>query len=226
MPRHRMTQDEFIQRAKEAHGIAYSFAKTVYTHSHSNVTVTCHAHGDWEILASQLIRRNGSNGCPSCAGRTYRTAHKRGPECDTTEVWVAKAKAAHGDTYDYSTVNYTHSLKKVVITCKLHGPFSCTPNNHINVKSGCPVCAGQLCRSRHVFIVRARTVHGTKYDYKLVQSFLTANDQVTIVCPTHGRFEQKIKVHLKGSGCQRCGWEATGAKQVGVKRKKMTVVTL
>lgn len=225
MPK-RLTQQGFIDRAKERHGIAYSFAKTVYTHSHEDVTVTCPKHGDWQMRASQLIRRNGANGCPSCAGRTERTTHKRGTECETTETWVAKAKEVHGNTYDYSTVDYKHSLRRISVTCKLHGPFAVTPGNHINRKSGCPVCAGRLRKDPRIFIVRAKTIHGTKYDYHLVQPFLTTKDKATIVCPTHGKFEQRIQAHLNGQGCQKCGIETTANKTRGVKKRKMKVVTL
>lgn len=144
----------------------------------------------------------------------------------TTAQWVAQAIEVHGHTYDYSTVVYTHSLKKVVVTCKLHGPFEVTPNNHTIAKSGCPVCAGRLCGDRHIFKVRAKTIHGAKYDYSLVQPFLTTDDTVTIVCSIHGRFEQRIQVHLNGCGCPHCGWTNGGLKQRGVKRKKMTTVTI
>lgn len=225
MPK-KLTQEEFIERAKELHGATYNFAKTVYTHSHSDVTVTCPKHGDWRLRASQLIRRQGGQGCPSCAGRTPRDAHHRGPTPDTTETWIAKAKAVHGNTYDYSTVDYKHSLKKVNVTCKLHGAFEVTPGNHLTRKSGCPVCAGRLRQDRRIFIIRAKTIHGTKYDYTLVQPFWTAQDTVTIVCPTHGRFEQTLQSHLNGCGCPHCAWEIAGLKQRGVKRKKMTVVTI
>lgn len=226
MPSKKMTQEEYIRRAKEMHGIAYIYTKTVYTHSHNKVTVTCPKHGDWEVAAAQHIRKNGASGCHACTGRTATPPNKRGAGPLTTEAWITKAKAAHGDLYDYSLVNYTHSLKPVTVICKLHGPFTTIANNHVNIKTGCSVCAGQLRREVRLFVIRARTIHGTKYDYKLVQPFLTAEDHVTIVCPVHGNFEQKIKVHLKGSGCQNCGWETTGNKNRGTKKRKMTVVTI
>lgn len=222
----KMTQEEYVRRAKERHGIAYSYAKTVYTHSHNKVVITCPKHGDWEVTAAQHIRRNGSNGCPSCAGRTFKTTHSRGPATMTTAAWVAQAKAVHGDLYDYSTVHYQHSLKVVNVTCRLHGPFAVTPGNHVRRKSGCPICAGRLKESIRIFTIRAKTVHGTKYDYKFVTPFKTSDDIVTITCPTHGNFDQRIQVHLDGAGCQKCGHDAIGDKQRGVKKRKMKVVTI
>lgn len=46
--------------------------------------------------------------------------------------------------------------------------------------------------------------HENKYDYSLVvyENGLTP---VKIICPIHGMFEQKPKIHLEGHGCPTCG---------------------
>ena len=41
----------------------------------------------------------------------------------TTEEFIAKAKAVHGDRYDYSKVKYVDSKTKICIICKEHGEF-------------------------------------------------------------------------------------------------------
>ena len=41
----------------------------------------------------------------------------------TTEEFIEKAKAVHGDKYDYSEVEYIGALKKVKISCSQHGFF-------------------------------------------------------------------------------------------------------
>ena len=48
----------------------------------------------------------------------------------TTEEFIAKAKAVHGDKYDYSKVEYVDSTTKVCIGCKKHGDFWQKPNIH------------------------------------------------------------------------------------------------
>lgn len=53
------------------------------------------------------------------------------------------------------------------------------------------------------FIADAQAVHGDRYDYS-ESSMLTVTDTVTIICSTHGRFEQKVRIHLKGSNCPLC----------------------
>ena len=42
---------------------------------------------------------------------------------DKTKEFIAKAKAVHGDKYDYSKVNYVKNTTKVTIICKIHGEF-------------------------------------------------------------------------------------------------------
>jgi hypothetical protein len=63
------------------------------------------------------------------------------------------------------------------------------------------------------FIRRGREVHGDKYDYsKAVYESATSN--ITIICPTHGEFQQRPANHYIGRGCRECG----GNKPLTVKR--------
>jgi len=47
------------------------------------------------------------------------------------------------------------------------------------------------------------TTHGDKYDYTQVE-YTNANTKVTIICKTHGPFEQQPRAHLAGQGCPQC----------------------
>ena len=58
----------------------------------------------------------------------------------TTEEFIAKAKAVHGDKYDYSKVEYVDSTTKVCIVCKKHGDFWQLPSSHIK-GHGCVKCS-------------------------------------------------------------------------------------
>lgn len=53
------------------------------------------------------------------------------------------------------------------------------------------------------YISEAIAVHGNKYDYSKVE-YLGNRKKVTIVCPTHGEFQQNAKSHLQGHGCPIC----------------------
>ena len=41
----------------------------------------------------------------------------------TTEEFIQKAKAVHGDKYDYSKVEYVNAKTKVCVICPKHGEF-------------------------------------------------------------------------------------------------------
>lgn len=60
---------------------------------------------------------------------------------------------------------------------------------------------------------RFREKHGDKYDYSKVV-FTNMSTKVTIICPIHGAFQQKPKVHLHrdGHGCPKCGQAFVGMK--------------
>ena len=128
----------------------------------------------------------------------------------TTEDFIAKAKAIHGDKYDYSKVKYVDYLTKVHVVCPRHGEFWQRPNIHLQGK-GCPKCGRERIavssrKTLEQFLQEAKRVHGNKYDYSKVElvSYLT---KVVITCPVHGDFTQTPTLHLQGSGCPKCGNE-------------------
>lgn len=62
---------------------------------------------------------------------------------EKTRTFIEKAKKTHGDTYDYSRVNYITNMRHVEIICDIHGPFFQYADNHIN-GNGCPKCGSAL----------------------------------------------------------------------------------
>lgn len=58
----------------------------------------------------------------------------------TTEEFIQKAQAVHGNKYDYSKVDYQGSTKKVCIICPIHGEFWQLPGDHTNKACGCNKC--------------------------------------------------------------------------------------
>jgi len=57
----------------------------------------------------------------------------------TTEDFISKAKAVHGDKYEYSQVAYTGSHNKVEILCPVHGKFMQDASYHLS-GNGCVRC--------------------------------------------------------------------------------------
>lgn len=55
------------------------------------------------------------------------------------EEFIKRAKAVHGDKYDYSVTVYVNMQHKVDIICPEHGLFSQLPQPHLRGQ-GCPIC--------------------------------------------------------------------------------------
>jgi len=68
---------------------------------------------------------------------------------------------------------------------------------------GCPHCAKRYQYTTTEWIEKARTIHGDKYDYSLVE-YSTCHAKVKIICPKHGVFEQSPSEHLAGKNCPYC----------------------
>ncbi len=59
------------------------------------------------------------------------------------------------------------------------------------------------------FLKMARECHGDRYDYSLIHH-VYARKKVSILCPTHGVFEQAPAKHLEGQGCPQCAGARRG----------------
>lgn len=54
-----------------------------------------------------------------------------------------------------------------------------------------------------VFIQRANEVHGDKYDYSKTV-YIHRKKHLTIICKSHGEFQQTGYKHIYGAGCRKC----------------------
>lgn len=126
----------------------------------------------------------------------------------TNEEFIDEARRIHGDKYDYSKVQYVRADKPVCIVCPIHGEFWQKPVVHINLKCKCPKCANKevsrrFADTKEVFIAKAVTIHGGKYDYSEVE-YVNNNTPVRIICKKHGAFYQRPANHLNSNGCPYC----------------------
>ena len=127
----------------------------------------------------------------------------------TKEKFIEKAKAIHGDRYDYSKVEYSNNRTKVCIICPVHGEFWQTPHTHLQ-GCGCPACYGTKKRTKEEFVEEARKIHGDRYDYSGVE-YINNKTPVCIICPEHGEFWQKPENHLVAKqGCPKCYHKRAG----------------
>lgn len=125
----------------------------------------------------------------------------------TTVEFITKAKLKHGDTYDYSRVNYANNITAVIIICSTHGDFLQKPMDHLS-GCGCPICgriqATLAVRSNaNEFIEKSNLVHNNKYNYSKVV-YVDNATKVIIICNMHGEFLQTPNSHLFGHECKSC----------------------
>ena len=199
----KVTTQDFIRRAREVHGDKYDYSKSVYVSATTNLTIICPTHGEFE---QRPANHNLGRGCRACAGNKPLTV----------EVFIERAKAKHGNRYDYSQVKFKGTENKVTIICPKHGPFEQRVLIHLK-GFNCPKCgresvAGKLSHSLERFIQDARAAHGSKYDYSEVE-YVNALSNVKIICSEHGAFFQKPANHVRGVACSKCSDLITADKR-------------
>ena len=139
-----------------------------------------------------------------------------------TQHFIEKSIDVHGNSYDYSNVEYVNDYTKVIIVCETHGPFLMRPNLHSSAKQGCPVCAKttklsgiqrkhQACKE--MYAARGRAIYGNKYDYTNME-YIGVKNPITMKCSVHGEFTIKYAgEHLyAGRECPQCTMIAKKAK--------------
>lgn len=122
----------YVNKAKYIHNGFYSYEKTMYTSGNSKLIIKCPIHGEFEQIATSHII---GHGCVKCFNEDIRGKSS----LLNTDLFCEMANEVHKFLYDYSKVNYTKSVDKVIIICKNHGEFTQTPASHLS-GVGCPLC--------------------------------------------------------------------------------------
>ena len=185
----------FIEKSNIVHSNKYDYSKSLYTKSSEKIEIICSTHGSfWQIARDHY---NSKAGCSACSG-TKRLTNK---------TFLAKANKVHKNKFTYPELNYKNNREKIKIECSVHGVFFQTPTDHLSGKS-CPLCS-KLTRAKSKtltqinFIKRCTSIHGDKYDYsKTVYSRM--NDEIIVICKTHGEFNQRANDHQRGVDCLKC----------------------
>lgn len=126
--------ESFVKAAKKLHGDVYDYSQFHYQNDKTHSVIICPTHGSFSKRPNDHI--HGKQGCPTCALR-----QKADNQVMKVEEFIQRSKIIHSDRYDYSKVQYTHTLSKVTIVCPEHGEFAQTPNRHLQGQ-GCSLCSG------------------------------------------------------------------------------------
>jgi GNAT superfamily N-acetyltransferase len=142
----RMSQEEFIKRAKEAHkGENLDYSQVVYKGAHEKVYIIDHTlrpdgteyGGFWQEANAHL------KGC----SHPDKAINKHADSCRSNkEEFVSKVKKIFPNQgYNYDDVEYVNNQTKVKVICPKHGVFEAIPFNLLAGK-GCPVCAHSISK--------------------------------------------------------------------------------
>ena len=123
---------DFVNKSNEVHNNFYDYSKANFTNMRNKVEIICPVHQSFYTTPASHIYLQ--SGCPDCGILKRKPKPKK-----TTEEFIEKSEVVHSNRYDYSKSIYQGSAVKLIITCKEHGDFTMTANNHLN-GSGCPAC--------------------------------------------------------------------------------------
>lgn len=163
----KLMMDEFIARSQAIHGEAYDYSNVVLTGVKTRVEIICWEHGPFlqtpeqhmlgagcpvcakEKRRQTMLDRYGVEYASQSADMQVKSRATRerkfggmkppgsGRKAMSTDEFIRRAREVHGDTYDYSQVNYVNNSTKVRIICPVHGAFEQTPAKHL-LGQGCP----------------------------------------------------------------------------------------
>jgi hypothetical protein len=198
----RLTIEQFIEKAKKIHGEKYDYSEIEYKNCQTKVKIICPKHGKFLLTGGHHL---SGGGCKKCAFERIGKKNR-----SNIEEFINKSKKIHGNKYDYNKSEYKTSSVKICIICKKHGEFWQRASSHLG-GDGCPKCgriSGNIkeTKSQKDFIKESRKIFGNKYDYSKVK-YINNNTMVCLVCPKHGIFFQKPRVHLSRQECFKCGRE-------------------
>lgn len=199
--REKLTQDEFLKRAKEIYGDnTYDYSNVVYINMETKVELKCFRAGHaFKIDPKHHINRR--QGCSICE---FETRSERRPS--KRDEIIKMCVDVHGDKYDYSLLSDRVLLtEKVKIYCKTCDRyFEQTIQTHLRSKIGCSRCAKKEKLTFEEFLRRSIEAHGDKYDFS--ETIINGVDnKIIVICKKcNKRFLVTTYNFLNGVGCTHC----------------------
>ena len=212
MPYPKYNTTTFKEAANFVHCGKYEYTNVSYTRLADDYKIICPKHGEFTQSGKNHLNGHGCNKCGKDDARKIRGSNSK--------EFIKKAKAKHGNKYQYDKVIYHNSKTKVIVTCKKHGDFEIKPNQHLKIGKGggCKLCANDDIADRKFvtfesFVLRANATHNSRYRY-IKSSYFGMKQKTKIRCFKQGVFEQGASHHVRGSGCPDCA-------ECGFKRYKV-----
>ena len=142
----------------------------------------------------------------------------------STQEFIKRSKAIHGDKYDYSVMSYKGLKYPINLICKKHNYEFTVKAAHQHIYDhyqGCQICKAE--KSQNFFFDKAKTVHGDKYDYS-ESSFIGWKKPIDIICRKHNyKFTlimAQAHVGVAKQGCPICSKEKRELQAEIAKKKR------
>lgn len=171
----RVTLTDFLVKSKEIHGDKYDYSLVDYIDTKTKVKIKYN-----DVIYEQIPSHHMRGVCPE--RKTYKPS---------TSEFITKAKAVHGDKYDYSLTVYGKNNKTNVAIIYDGVIYYQTPLVHL--KGGCPENISVKYTVSEC-VEKSKNVYGDMYDY----TNSTYDDrEFTFMC--NGiEYQQNISTHLNG----------------------------
>lgn len=207
-----LSQEDFEAKANVKHSFKYDYSVTEYKNNRERIEVICPLHGIFSQVAKNHL---DGYGCAECG----KEKAKETSQSSRTKFsdFEAEANNKFGGKYAYRESTYEGVRNPIDILCRTHGWFSKTGLAHLRGE-GCVDCSkGRLSPSQ--IKKQAIEKHGDKFDYSLITDNLSLGSKITVICPSHGKFNTVLKSHLNGKDCPTCEKEQREARKAARAKK-------
>jgi hypothetical protein len=193
--------DEILEKFTRKFGTKFKYFADTYAGRDKKMNMECPDHGIIRISPAHHLE--SPTGCKKCSHSAMgqRYAH------DAKDFLTLTSVFPEGQfSYDIST--YVNMATIMTITCKDHGEFQATPNNHLR-RLGCKKCSAErkgIFKTNDVSDVYSKALdkHGDLYQYH-PETIFRQKDQMKVTCREHGDFFTTPDSHVRGGhGCPKC----------------------
>ncbi len=183
----KLTQDEWVERAKAIHNNKYIYDKTQYINKRTKVVITCPIHGDFKQIAHNHLQ---GQGCPEC-GKEYAKNWRK----FNYESFINESEKRFDGGYSFPNISLEYENSHSLITIKhlkCNTIFKKIACDHITSPfGGCPKCYNNKSKPEDELKMFIQT---------LVDDTILANDrcelnglEIDMFIPSH-----RIGVELNG----------------------------
>lgn len=195
----RLSDKEFIEKAKKVHGDKYDYSKVNYVNAHTEVEIICPKHGVFKQSPNNHL--NG-RGCKYCKIDKIS-------ECKKTkrEDFFKKCKEKYGDKFIYDEGSFNGMNNPINFICRKHGKMNVIAQLHLYSKTGCKECAHEKIKENkktpQELNKELKELYGDLYTFKF-EDYNGMHNKMIFNCKLHGDFIESPTNLKRGCKCKKC----------------------